>query len=85
MDIYILPQPKQQNKTKQLGWCGIIIGKKTTTPPPHCCNFVAVYLKAGLIYALNHNMKLCGTTGVAPHMGEDTGAGGLGTGAGIKL
>ena len=26
-----------QNKTKQLGWCGIIIGKKnttTTTPPP---------------------------------------------------
>ena len=23
-----------------------------------CCNFVAVYLKAGLIYALNHNMKL---------------------------
>ena len=51
----------------------------------HCCNFVAVYLKAGLIYTLNHNMKLCGTTGVAPHMGEDTGAGGLGTGAGIKL
>ena len=50
-----------------------------------CCNFVAVYLKAGLIYALNHNMKLRGTTGVAPHMGEAAGAGGLGTGAGIKL
>jgi hypothetical protein len=34
-----LPQPKQHhktkpNKTKQLGWCGILIGKKTTTPPP---------------------------------------------------
>jgi hypothetical protein len=30
-------QPTIQNKTKQLGWCGIIIGKKhTTTPsPPH--------------------------------------------------
>jgi hypothetical protein len=31
-------QPTTQNKTKQLGWCGIIIGKKTTTtppPPPH--------------------------------------------------
>jgi hypothetical protein len=25
-------QPTTQNKTKQLGWCGIIIGKKTTTP-----------------------------------------------------
>jgi hypothetical protein len=31
----MLPQPNQQNKTKQLGWCGIIIGKKTTPPPPH--------------------------------------------------
>jgi hypothetical protein len=33
-----LPQPKQQNKTKQFGWSGIIIGKKTTphhTTPPH--------------------------------------------------
>jgi hypothetical protein len=29
----LLPQPNQQNKTKQLGWCGIIIGKKTTTTP----------------------------------------------------
>jgi hypothetical protein len=28
-----LPQPNKQNKTKQFGWCGIIIGKKTT--PPH--------------------------------------------------
>ena len=28
----LLPQPNQQRKTKQLGWCGIIIGKKTTTP-----------------------------------------------------
>ena len=28
----LLPQPNQQNKTKQLGWCGIIIGKKKT---PH--------------------------------------------------
>jgi hypothetical protein len=29
-------QPTTQNKTKQLGWCGIIIGKKptTTTTPP---------------------------------------------------
>ena len=27
-------QPTTQNKTKQLGWCGIIISKKTTTPPP---------------------------------------------------
>jgi hypothetical protein len=26
-----LPQPNQQNKTKQLGWCGLIIGKKPTT------------------------------------------------------
>ena len=23
-----------QNKTNQLGWCGIIIGKKTPPPPP---------------------------------------------------
>jgi hypothetical protein len=30
-----LPQPKQQNKTKKLGWCGIIIGKKKPPPPPH--------------------------------------------------
>jgi hypothetical protein len=36
-----LPQSNQQNKTKQLGWCGIIIGKKkkpttnTTTPHHH--------------------------------------------------
>jgi hypothetical protein len=31
-----LPQLNQQNKTKQLGWCGIIIGKinHTTTTPP---------------------------------------------------
>ena len=29
-----LPQPNQQNKTKQFGCSGIIIGKKTTTPPP---------------------------------------------------
>jgi hypothetical protein len=28
-------QPTTQNKTKQLGWCGIIIGKKPTTTPPH--------------------------------------------------
>jgi hypothetical protein len=28
-----LPQPNQQNKTKQFGWSGMIIGKKTT--PPH--------------------------------------------------
>jgi hypothetical protein len=28
-------QPTTQNKTKQLGWCGIIIGKiKHTTPGP---------------------------------------------------
>jgi hypothetical protein len=26
-----LPHPNQQNKTKKLGWCGIIIGKKPTT------------------------------------------------------
>ena len=24
-----------QNKTNQLGWCGIIIGKKKTQPPPN--------------------------------------------------
>ena len=60
----------------------VIVTLSSVTP---CCNFVAVYLKAGLIYALNHNMKLRGTTGVAPHMGEAAGAGGLGTGAGIKL
>ena len=34
----ILPDGDQyntttQNKTKQLGWCGIIIGKKKTPPP----------------------------------------------------
>jgi hypothetical protein len=28
-------QPTTQNKTKQFGWGGIIIGKKTTTPPHH--------------------------------------------------
>ena len=28
-------QPTKQNKTKQLGWRGIIIGKKTTTTPLH--------------------------------------------------
>ena len=28
---HILPQPNQQHKTKQLGWCGIIISKNTTT------------------------------------------------------
>jgi hypothetical protein len=34
--MFILPQLNQQNKTKQLGWCGIIIGKKTTTTTtPH--------------------------------------------------
>jgi hypothetical protein len=33
--LAILPQPNQQNKTKQLCWCGIIIGKKPTTPPHH--------------------------------------------------
>jgi hypothetical protein len=33
--IWLLPQPNQQNKTKQLGWCGIIIGKKPTTTPHH--------------------------------------------------
>ena len=27
----LLQQPNQQHKTKQLGWCGIIIGKN----PPH--------------------------------------------------
>jgi hypothetical protein len=32
-----LPQSNQQHKTnqKQLGWCGIIIGKKPPPPPPH--------------------------------------------------
>jgi hypothetical protein len=30
-----LQQSNQQHKTKQLGWCGIIIGKKTTTTPHH--------------------------------------------------
>jgi hypothetical protein len=29
----LLPQPDQQNKAKQLGWCGIIINKKTTATP----------------------------------------------------
>ena len=32
-------QPTTQNKAKQLGWCGIIIGKKTTTPPPGIITF----------------------------------------------
>jgi hypothetical protein len=48
-------QPTTQNKTKQLGWCGIIIGKinhtttTTTTPPPphrvplHLRQFQATY------------------------------------------
>ena len=27
--------PTTQNKTKQLGWCGIIIGKKPTPPHHH--------------------------------------------------
>jgi hypothetical protein len=27
-------RPSTQNKTKQLGWCGIIMAKKTTTTPP---------------------------------------------------
>ena len=34
-----------------------------------CCNFVAVYLKAGLIYALNHNMKLSWDHGSGPTHG----------------
>jgi hypothetical protein len=35
-------QPTTQNKTKQLGCCGIIIGKKTTTtpPPPHWNDYI---------------------------------------------
>jgi hypothetical protein len=32
--IVATTQPTTQPKTKQLGWCGIIIIKKTTTPPP---------------------------------------------------
>jgi hypothetical protein len=28
-------QPTTQHKAKQLGWCGIIIAKKPTTPPHH--------------------------------------------------
>jgi hypothetical protein len=34
--IFATTQPTTQNKTKQLGWCGIIIGKinHTTTPGP---------------------------------------------------
>ena len=33
---HLLPQSNKHHKTnkKQLGWCGIIIGKKNTTPPP---------------------------------------------------
>jgi hypothetical protein len=35
----ILPQPNQQNKTKQLGWCGIIIGKNPNTTTPDVITF----------------------------------------------
>jgi hypothetical protein len=51
-----LPQPNQQqkNKTKQFGWSGIIIGKKTTTPPTQCdyilSHFQATY-EADFCYA----------------------------------
>ena len=27
--LYLLPEPNQQNNTKQLGWCELIIGKIT--------------------------------------------------------
>jgi hypothetical protein len=47
-------QPTTQNKTKQFGWRGIIIGKKTTppnqrttTPPDHN----VITFKADLWYA----------------------------------
>jgi hypothetical protein len=46
-------QPTKQNKTKQLGWCGIIIGKKTTTttttttpPPPHRNDYILSHFQA---------------------------------------
>jgi hypothetical protein len=49
----LLPQYNQQNKTKQLGWCGIIIGKKTTTttttttpPPPHRNDYILSHFQA---------------------------------------
>ena len=33
------PQPNQKHKTKQLGWCDIIICKKT--PPHHTgCDYI---------------------------------------------
>ena len=43
---YLLPQPNQQNKTKQLGWCGIIIGKKNTTPHHTGCDYILIHFQA---------------------------------------
>ena len=39
-------QPTTQNKTKQLGWCGYIIGKKPT--PPHHTTPGPITIKAVL-------------------------------------
>jgi hypothetical protein len=47
LDI-LSPQSNQQHKTKQLGWCGIFISKKTTItpPPPHRIDYILSYLQA---------------------------------------
>jgi hypothetical protein len=34
MEVIATTQPTTQNKTTQLGWCGIILGKQIPTPPP---------------------------------------------------
>jgi hypothetical protein len=44
LDGIATTQPTTQNKTKQFGWSGIIIGKKPTphhtTPPPPQCDYI---------------------------------------------
>jgi hypothetical protein len=35
MELIATTQPTTQNKTRQFGWSGIIIGKKTTPPNHH--------------------------------------------------
>jgi hypothetical protein len=49
LSLKLLPQLNQQNKTKQLGWCRIIIGKKntTTTTPHHTgCDYILSHFQA---------------------------------------
>jgi hypothetical protein len=44
-----LPQPNQQNKTKQLGWCGLIIGNKKTTTTTTTLGVITIKAVLGIL------------------------------------